>query len=323
MRANNFMKDIDLTTIRLFVAVCESRSILRVSERENMVPSAITKRLAQLEKDAGAELLKRVRRGVEPTAAGLALAEKSRGLLKEAVKVAEQLNDAKRTETQLVRIVASASSLSGRLTDDINQFLGRAENANIRVQLEQQSSRNAVSAIRDGTISFGVVWDAMDLSGLQTLPYLPDHSVAVVHPRHPLLKKAEVTLSDCLDYDIIGLHSIRLMESLMQRTGTIKQHQLRLRAEVPNFELAYRMVAAGVGVCISTRESAEPYTDLYKVAVIPLQDKWAKRRHAICFRDEQSLTPAGRLLIQHLSDVAKPKVGSFSVSWSKTTPAKK
>ena len=43
------MKDLDLTTIRLFVAVCESRSILRVSERENMVPSAITKRLANLE----------------------------------------------------------------------------------------------------------------------------------------------------------------------------------------------------------------------------------------------------------------------------------
>jgi DNA-binding transcriptional LysR family regulator len=316
------MKDLDLTTIRLFVAVCESRSILRVSERENMVPSAITKRLAQLEKDAGTPLLKRVRRGVEPTAAGLSLAEKARGLLKEAQNVAEQLADARLNETQLVRIVASASSLSGRLTDDINQFLARAEHAHIRVQIEQQSSRNAVSAVRDGTISFGVVWDAMDLSGLQTQPYLPDHSVAVVHPRHPLIKRSEVSLNDCLEYDIIGLHSIRLMESLMLRTGSIKNANLRLRAEVPSFELAYRMVAAGVGICLSTRESAEIYAQLFPVAIIPLQDKWAKRRHAICFRDEESLTPAGRLLVQHLTEVSKPKLGAFSVQWNKSVVPK-
>ena len=316
------MKDVDLTTIRLFVEVCETRSILRVSERENMVPSAITKRLAQLEKEAGAPLLKRIRRGVEPTSAGLALAESARGLLKEAQKVAERLNEAKLTETQLVRIVASASSLSGRLTDDINQFLARHENANIRVQIEQQSSRNAVAAIRDGTISFGVVWDAIDLSGLQTMPYLADHSVAVVHHRHPLVKKEELSLSDCLEYDIIGLHSIKLMESLMQRTGTIKNSHIRLRAEVPSFEHAYRMVSAGVGICISTRESAEPFADLYKLAIIPLKDKWAKRRHAICFRDEQSLTPAGKQLIHHLSEAAKPKVGTFAMSWTRTAAPK-
>ena len=312
------MKDIDLTTIRLFVAVCESRSILRVSERENMVPSAITKRLANLEKDAGAPLLKRIRRGVEPTSAGLALAEKARGLLKEAQRVAEQLNDAKMGESSLIRIVASASSLAGRLTDDINQFMARPENAHVRIQLEQQASRNAVSAVRDGTISFVVVWDAMDLSGLQTHPYVPDHSVVVVHHRHPLAKLDEVTLNDCLEYEVIGLHSIRLTESLMQRTGSIKNHTLRLRAEVPSFELAFRLVAAGLGVCIATKEAADPLSGLYNLAVIPIKDKWAKRRHVICYRDEQSLTPAGKLLVKHLTDLAKPKVGLFPVLWNKS-----
>ena len=34
------MKDLDLTTLRLFVAVCDARSIARVGERENTVPSA-------------------------------------------------------------------------------------------------------------------------------------------------------------------------------------------------------------------------------------------------------------------------------------------
>ena len=48
-KSQNFMTDLDLTTLRLFVNVCESRSIQRVAEREKMDRSAITKRLAKLE----------------------------------------------------------------------------------------------------------------------------------------------------------------------------------------------------------------------------------------------------------------------------------
>ena len=43
------MKDFDLTTLRLFVAVCEAKSIKRVADREQLDASAITRRLAKLE----------------------------------------------------------------------------------------------------------------------------------------------------------------------------------------------------------------------------------------------------------------------------------
>ena len=47
------MRDLDLTTLRLFVYVCESGSLVRASERANIVASAISKRLAQLEERLG------------------------------------------------------------------------------------------------------------------------------------------------------------------------------------------------------------------------------------------------------------------------------
>ena len=75
------MRDIDLKTLRLLVAVCDHRNMARAAEQEHIEPSAISKRIAQLEADLGTPLLLRSRRGVEPTPAGIALLEHARTVL--------------------------------------------------------------------------------------------------------------------------------------------------------------------------------------------------------------------------------------------------
>ncbi len=46
------MRDLDLKTLRLFVAVCDTGNIARAAEQEHIEPSAISKRIAQLEATA-------------------------------------------------------------------------------------------------------------------------------------------------------------------------------------------------------------------------------------------------------------------------------
>ena len=75
------MRDLDLTTLRLFVAVCETRNMARAGEQEHIVASAISKRLAQLEETVGATLLERRRRGVIPTPAGEMVLAHARAML--------------------------------------------------------------------------------------------------------------------------------------------------------------------------------------------------------------------------------------------------
>src|SRR5665213_3489151 len=81
------MRDLDLTTLRLFVTVCETRNIARAGEQANIVGSAISKRLAVLEDTAGTRLLVRRRRGVEPTPAGETLLEHARAMLASADQI--------------------------------------------------------------------------------------------------------------------------------------------------------------------------------------------------------------------------------------------
>ncbi len=44
---------------RLFIAVCEERNIANAAKREAIVPSAVSKRISQMEQEAGVQLLER------------------------------------------------------------------------------------------------------------------------------------------------------------------------------------------------------------------------------------------------------------------------
>ena len=61
---------VGLISLRLFVAVGEELNITRAAERENIVLSAASKRIADLEASVGAPLLLRHARGVTVTPAG-------------------------------------------------------------------------------------------------------------------------------------------------------------------------------------------------------------------------------------------------------------
>src|SRR5688500_7121362 len=74
-------RPIDPVSLQHFVAVCEEGSIARAAERESLVASALSKRIAALEAEVGVSLLVRGRRGIEPTPAGQALLTRAREIL--------------------------------------------------------------------------------------------------------------------------------------------------------------------------------------------------------------------------------------------------
>ena len=78
---------------------------------------------------------------------------------------------------------------------------------------------------------------------------------------------------------------------------------LEHRLVVSNFDAAFRVVRAKLAISIVPAEVAEPYAETHDLRVVPLSDSWAHRRFAVCFRDEASLTPAARLLLEHLARI--------------------
>jgi DNA-binding transcriptional LysR family regulator len=60
------------------------------------------------------------------------------------------------------------------------------------------------------------------------------------------------------------------------------------------------VVATRLAVGVMPVAVAQPRADSLGLAVVPLDEDWAERRFAICYRDEADLGPAARLLLDHL-----------------------
>jgi DNA-binding transcriptional LysR family regulator len=288
------MRDLDLTTLRLFVSVCETRSIARAGAQASIVGSAISKRLAQLEDTLGTPLFVRRRRGVVPTAAGETLLEHARAMLGSVNRIERDMAAYAGGMRGHVRMLASASVMAESLAEDVADFLQDPAHRNIRVDMEERVSPEIVRGIREGVASIGLCWD-----------YRSDHLAVVAHPSHPVARMREVRFEQLLDHEFVGMPALSAVQLLLAREATAAGKPLVHRVLVSNFDAALRVVRAGLAISVVPAEVAQPFTAAYGLCLMPLADPWAKRRFAICFRDEASLSPAAQLLVAHLEKLAR------------------
>src|SRR6185369_2832750 len=169
---NVMTRPLDPVSLQHFVAVCEEGNIARAAAREALVASALSKRIAALEAEVGVALLARRRRGVEPTPAGQALLARSREVLAGLDQLRVELGAFGAGVQGSVRVFASPSVLAERLPDDIADFVAR--HPGIRLGLDERISPDIVRGVREGSADLGVLWDLIDLAGLQVLPYRTD-----------------------------------------------------------------------------------------------------------------------------------------------------
>lgn len=299
------MRDIDLKTLRLFVAVCDHENMARAAEREHIEPSAVSKRIAQLESDLGAPLLQRTRRGVRPTAAGITVLEHARNVLFTLERIASDAAGFSGGVKGHVRLMASASAIAESLLDDIASFMREPANRNIKVDVEERFSRDLVRQLRDGLAAIGVCWDSVELDGLQHRPYRRDRLAIAVHPEHPLANRKSLRFEATLDHEHVGLPPTAAVHTLLARAAARAGKTIAYRALVSNFEAAFRVVAANLAISVVPVEVGAAYAKALGVKVIPLADVWAERRFIVCFTDFDALQPAAQRLVERLTENAR------------------
>lgn len=291
----------DIENLRLFVSICEAGSLLKVARHEQLSASTLTRKIQQLEQDIGIKLLKRGRRGVQPTPEGQLLLEKSTHMLGLFDDLRGSVAGHGKQRSGVITVMGSYSMTAGRLLSDIHNYLSAEENKNVRIILKEADKQTIVDHVRSGRAAMGVFWDATETSGLETFPYCHDHAAVVVHHAHPLAKKSNVSYKDIIPYQTVRTKTTQLVEAMLERSGTIESVAPNNRIEVPTFEALLRIVSHGDFVGICPAEVAEVYAEFFKLEILPLKDKWAHRRHVIGCLNTAALTTAARSLLDHLS----------------------
>ncbi|HUD92920.1 LysR family transcriptional regulator [Sphingobium sp.] len=293
---------LDLTTLRIFLAVAETENLSQAAQRENIAPSAASKRLSDLEATIGTALMYRLPRGMELTPAGHKLAEHARAIFDNINRIENELTDFSQGVRGHVRMFVNKSSLVERLPNDLDRFLRKYPD--VKIDLEEENSVVIVKAVRDGHSDIGIYIDeSVSVEGLQTCDYCTDHLALITHISHPLAGEPSISFREVLDHDLIGLDRVSALEYLISRSAMELGTSPRVRFRVASLDAGCRMVAAGLGALIAPIRIIDSYRDEIGLKAVPLSDSWAARRLRIAVRTFDNLSMPARLMIAHLQSV--------------------
>ncbi|WP_158747784.1 LysR substrate-binding domain-containing protein [Acidisphaera sp. L21] len=288
----------DLLTLRLFVATCEEQSIAKAAERENIAASAVSKRLSDLEAVVNNTLIYRRSTGLELTAAGQALLRHAREILRDLAQMENEMTSFTNGAAGNVRMYANSWATALYLPHDLARFM--AKHPDIRIDLEQEVSPVAIRALNENKADLAIMGGDYLVPQYVTLPYRAEEWTAITPLDHPLASRTSIKLADMLPHDFVGVTQGSAIDTLVMREAARIGKVVRLRIRVTGFEAVGAMVEAGLGVSIVPGSWVERYATSIRVARMRLEEVWALRRLVICVRTLEDLTPAARLLVDHL-----------------------
>ena len=301
--ARRFNRRIDLTSLQLFVAVCELGSIGKAAEREFIAASAVSKRLSDLEAALGTALLYRHARGVGLSPAGESLLHHARSVLFSLEKMQGELSEYADGVRGHVRVYASMSAIVQFLPEDLGSFI--RSHPEVKIDLEEHLSTEVVRAVAEGAADLGICNTASGIvsstSELQSLPYRTDKLVLIVPAGHALQAQGAIYFESALSYDQVGLHANSSIYIAMQQAAAKVGRTIKLRIHVTGLDAMCRMIHNGLGLGVMPQRAFELMQGVGELASIELLDDWAARRIDLVARDFSTLPLTARLLVEHLT----------------------
>lgn len=266
----------DPTTLRLFITACEEGTLGRAADREGIVPSALSKRISELEEAVGASLLYRQQKGIQPTPAGICLLHHARHVLSEMAVMSAALSHYAQGHQGHLRISANRSSIVQFLPRDIRAY--REANPDIRLELHERTSEQVIDDVSGNLSDMGIGTElsGLQVNGLVVTEYHHDQLVAIVAPAHPLSGRASVAFGDTLGFDHVALHKDSPLYKRLEQAAHAVKGTINYAVHVQSFDAVCRMVEADLGLGIIPNRAIS-YVAGNQLVAIPLTDSWATR----------------------------------------------
>ncbi|MGF6964805.1 DNA-binding transcriptional LysR family regulator [Paraburkholderia sp. WC7.3g] len=201
----NLLKKLDLTSLRLFVAVCQERNIARAAEREFIASSAVSRRIAELEALIGLPVIQRQSRGITVTPVGETVLRYALAIIGNIEQMSAELSRFSAGVKGRVRVVANLSSIVQFLPEDVAAF-GRAF-PDVSIELEEENSADVLRIVDEHGADFGICNPVAGSEAFEQLPYRQDRLAVLVPGGHRLASAARVGFDDLLHDSFVGLRS--------------------------------------------------------------------------------------------------------------------
>ena len=285
----------DTQDLSAFVEVADGGSFSRAAERLFLSQPAISKRIAALESQLGRNLFDRVGRQINLTDAG-------RALLPHARRVLQEIEDGRRTLSNL------AGTVSGRLSIGTSHHIGlhrlppvlRAytqQYPDVDLDIHFMDSEDACEAVLAGKLELGIVTlPSQPLPNLKQKLVWPDPLVFVAAPTHPLASKRTLKLADLAAHPAVlpdeQTYTHRIVTAELQKHGLTP----RIRLATNYLETIKMLVGIGLGWSVLPRSMLDDSMQALRIA-----EPKMRRELGVVWHERRTLSGGARVLIELLA----------------------
>jgi DNA-binding transcriptional LysR family regulator len=293
----------DLVDLQLFIAVADARSITGGAPRANLALASASARIKGLEAALGTALLKRGRRGVEPTAAGESLLDHARIIIHNVEALRGDLAAFASGVRASVHLLANTSGLSEHLPKALAAFL--REHPDINVDVEERESTDIAAAIATGAADLGFAAEHALPDHVERFLFSEDRLMLVAPRRGEFAGRRQIDFQEVIACDFVGLTNSSALQLHIAKHAARLGARLRFRARLRDFDAICQMVATDVGIAVVPEAAARRCARSMPIAIIRIRDPWANRRLAICARSFKALPRPAKQLVEHLRKAAQ------------------
>ncbi len=290
---------VDLTSLRILLAVAQTGSITQAAEQCHLALGAASTRMKELEQRLGVELLERHARGVRLTEAGQLVLDRARAIERELGRLQVELEDHQQGVTGHIRVIANVSSIATVLPNDLTAFL--QSHPGIRIDLSEYTSREIQRMLADGQADIGVLAGPVTREDLESAPYYKDRLVIML-PRDAIpAHQKKMTIDQLLSQDLILSQEGGSISEWLADLARLKGQLLHVRVRAKGFDALSQLVAAGLGVTVLPEIVAKRFAKLLDLRILGLEGIQDQRLIAVCRRLGASQQPAAQDLFAHLA----------------------
>ncbi|MDF0599615.1 LysR family transcriptional regulator [Psychromarinibacter sp. C21-152] len=194
-------RGLKMSQLRLIAAVAETGQVAAAAQRVGLTQPAASRLLAQLEDVTGSQLYSRHPRGITLTEAGRSLARDAARVLNELDLAHERVTQASLGTSGQIR-VGSVTGPSLQLLLPVVRDL-RVAYPGIELGIEIDTSVKLAEALlsRDLDFFIGRIPDGADSRPFRFVPLQEEPISLIVRRGHPLTRRSDAGLEDCLNYD--------------------------------------------------------------------------------------------------------------------------
>jgi DNA-binding transcriptional LysR family regulator len=222
------------------VEVARTGSIRQAAELLNLTPSAMNRRIQDLETEVGTPLFERRPRGVKLTTAGEMFVRYARSQIAEADRMKSQVEDLRGLRRGPVLIACSQALAHDFLASRVAEFGKR--HPKVVFDLKVMDHDRALAALAAYDVDLALVHRPQMWPSLRVIASIPQRLVAIVRSDHPLAAKKMVRLSDCVQYPVALPDRTLSGRQLLDEVTTRRDLRFNTLAESNSFEMLRGLV---------------------------------------------------------------------------------